>query len=73
MDQLPLSFAYIASGRSDAYVTLRLAPWDYAAGCVLLDEVGAVYSNIHGERLTFLEKKNSIVAGNRSICEKNLA
>ncbi|WMT27953.1 inositol monophosphatase family protein [Bacillus aerius] len=66
-----LELAYIASGRSDAYVTLRLAPWDYAAGCVLLDEVGAVYSNIHGERLTFLEK-NSIVAGNRSVCEKIL-
>ncbi|MGE6631245.1 inositol monophosphatase family protein [Bacillus sp. NPDC077027] len=64
-----LELAYIASGRSDAYVTLRLSPWDYAAGCVLLDEVGAVYSNIRGEPLRFLEK-HSIVAGNRTICEK---
>ncbi|MFS0654259.1 inositol monophosphatase family protein [Bacillus sp. 179-C3.3 HS] len=66
-----LELAYIASGRSDAYVTLRLAPWDYAAGCVLLEEVGAVYSNIHGEPLSFLDK-NSLMAGNPSICKKIL-
>ncbi|MFB6497597.1 inositol monophosphatase family protein [Bacillus haynesii] len=58
-----LELAYVAAGRMDVYVTMRLAPWDYAAGCILLDEVGGTYTTIDGKPLNFLEN-HSIVAGN---------
>lgn len=61
-----LELANIAAGRIDAYVTMRLAPWDYAAGCVLLNEVGGTYSTIEGKPVSFLEN-NSLVAGTSTL------
>ena len=61
-----LELANVAAGRIDAYITMRLAPWDYAAGCVLLNEVGGIYTTIEGEPFTFLEN-HSVLAGNPSI------
>jgi myo-inositol-1(or 4)-monophosphatase len=58
--------AYVAAGRLDAYMTMRLAPWDFAAGLVLLEEVGASASTLDGEKLDLLSK-NSFFIG-----EKNL-
>jgi myo-inositol-1(or 4)-monophosphatase len=46
-----LEMAYVACGRLDAYLTLRLSPWDYAAGLVILKELGAKASKIDGEPL----------------------
>ncbi len=48
-----LELANVAAGRIDAYITMRLAPWDYATGCVLLNEVGGIYTTIEGEPFTF--------------------
>lgn len=28
--------AYVAAGRLDGYMSMRLAPWDYSAGLILL-------------------------------------
>ncbi|ADP31976.1 inositol-1-monophosphatase [Bacillus atrophaeus] len=61
-----LELANVAAGRIDAYITMRLAPWDYAAGCILLNEVGGLYTTIDGESFTFLEN-HSVLAGNPSI------
>jgi myo-inositol-1(or 4)-monophosphatase len=61
-----LECAYVASGRLDAYMTMRLAPWDFAAGLVLIEEVGGGMSTITGEKLDLLTK-NSFFVG-----EKNL-
>ncbi|MCY7962398.1 inositol-1-monophosphatase [Bacillus inaquosorum] len=61
-----LELANVAAGRIDAYITMRLAPWDYAAGCVLLNEVGGIYTTIEGEPFTFLAN-HSVLAGNPSI------
>ncbi|KXZ14806.1 inositol monophosphatase [Bacillus nakamurai] len=61
-----LELASVAAGRIDAYITMRLAPWDYAAGCILLNEVGGIYTTVEGEHFTFLDN-HSVLAGNPAI------
>jgi myo-inositol-1(or 4)-monophosphatase len=58
-----LDLAYVAAGRFDAYWELRLAPWDLAAGIVLVREAGGVVSRADGNRDP-LSPPPSIVAGN---------
>jgi myo-inositol-1(or 4)-monophosphatase len=43
-----LDLAYVAAGRFDAYWELRLAPWDLAAGVVLVREAGGVAGRVDG-------------------------
>lgn len=54
-----LEMAYIASGRLDAYITLRLSPWDIAAGIIMVEELGGITTTLKGEPLNLL-KKNTI-------------
>lgn len=49
-----IEMAYVATGRIDAYITMRLAPWDYAAGAILIEEAGGKVSDIFGEELDYL-------------------
>ncbi|MGD6818396.1 inositol monophosphatase family protein [Metabacillus sp. 84] len=56
-----LEFAYVASGRLDCYITMRLAPWDFAAGLILLEETGAVATTVDGEDVNVIGP-NSILA-----------
>ncbi|WP_099157950.1 inositol monophosphatase family protein [Virgibacillus ndiopensis] len=55
-----LEFAYVAEGIMDGYLTMSLAPWDVAAGIIIVNEVGGVTSNIMGEEVNMLER-NSIL------------
>lgn len=64
-----LEFAYVAEGIIDAYLSMRLAPWDIAAGIILVNEVGGVTTNLYGEDLKRL-KINSILACNPMIQEQ---
>lgn len=57
-----IEMAYIASGRLDAYISMRLAPWDFAAGKILIEEVGGVVTDLEGEDLNPL-KKSSLFVG----------
>jgi myo-inositol-1(or 4)-monophosphatase len=57
-----LELVYVATGRIDAYISMRLAPWDFAAGVIILEELGGVASNILGEKLNILEKSSVFVA-----------
>ena len=43
-----LDFAYVAAGRYDAFWEYGLAPWDSAAGIVLVREAGGFVSEIDG-------------------------
>lgn len=61
-----LEFAYVAEGSIDAYITMRLAPWDIAAGVILVNEVGGVTTQADGSALDMVGK-NSIITGNPSI------
>jgi myo-inositol-1(or 4)-monophosphatase len=43
-----IDLAYVACGRFDGFWELRLAPWDVAAGAVLVLEAGGKLTNIDG-------------------------
>jgi myo-inositol-1(or 4)-monophosphatase len=57
-----LELIYVATGRLDAYISMRLAPWDFAAGVIIIEELGGSVTNIEGEKLEVLGK-SSILAG----------
>ena len=41
-----LELASVAAGRLDAYISLRLAPWDFAAGKILIEELGGFITDL---------------------------
>lgn len=57
-----LELAYVSTGRIDAYMSMRLSPWDVAGGVVIAEEVGAVATNLKGQPLKFLGQDTFIVA-----------
>jgi myo-inositol-1(or 4)-monophosphatase len=57
-----LEMVFVATGRVDAYISMRLSPWDIAAGAVILDELGGVVTNLRGEKLNFLSQDSLLVA-----------
>ena len=61
-----LEFAFVAEGVVDGYISLRLAPWDIAAGVVLVNEVGGETSNVNGTPLNMLTK-NTVLSCNPAI------
>ncbi|MFC0015859.1 MULTISPECIES: inositol monophosphatase family protein [Allobacillus] len=61
-----LEFAYIAEGIIDAYITMRLSPWDIAAGLIIINEVGGKATRVNGEPLDLL-KENSVLAANEVV------
>jgi len=60
-----LDLADVAAGRFDAFWELSLAPWDIAAGVVLVREAGGVVTTIEGSDEVL--GAASIVAGNPAI------
>lgn len=58
-----LDLAYLAAGRNDLFFELRLSPWDYAAGYLLITEAGGSISQCNGDPVSF-SKPQSILAGN---------
>lgn len=64
-----LEFAYVATKRLDGYITMRLAPWDIAAGVVIVDEVGGITTTLDGNPIDLLNK-SSILVANPSIHAK---
>ncbi|WP_100330780.1 inositol monophosphatase family protein [Bacillus xiapuensis] len=56
-----LELAYVASGRLNGYLTMRLAPWDFGAGKILVEEAGGVITTLTGAPLDLLQI-NSIFA-----------
>ncbi len=60
-----LDLAYVAAGRYDGFWELGLAPWDMAAGCLLITEAGGLVGDLEGNE-TYLESGN-IIAGNPKV------
>jgi myo-inositol-1(or 4)-monophosphatase len=56
-----MELAYVASGRLDAYLTMRLAPWDFAAGKIMIEELGGVVTDLEGNPLNPLSKSSVFV------------
>ena len=60
-----LDLADVACGRFDAFWELSLAPWDVAAGILLVREAGGVVTTVDGKAATV--GHTSLVAGNPSM------
>lgn len=58
-----LEMAAVASGKLNGFISLRLSPWDFAAGIVLLGELGVTATTIENKPINLFEK-TSICAGN---------
>jgi myo-inositol-1(or 4)-monophosphatase len=57
-----LDLADVAMGRYEAFWELRLAPWDIAAGLLLIREAGGIVTTLEGTPCPIAE--TSVVAGN---------
>jgi myo-inositol-1(or 4)-monophosphatase len=60
-----IDLADVAAGRLDAFWELTLAPWDFAAGVVLIREAGGIVTNLEGGDDVL--SGGSIVAGNPTL------
>ena len=56
-----LDLAYVAAGFTDGFFEMGLAPWDVAAGALLVTEAGGLVGNFTGES-NFLEQKECLAA-----------
>ncbi len=56
-----LDLAYVAAGYTDGFFEKGLAPWDAAAGSLLVTEAGGLVGNLSGEA-DFLEQKECLAA-----------
>lgn len=57
-----LELAFVATGRIDAYISMRLSPWDIAGGAVIVNEVGGITSNFKGDTANLLASDTFIAA-----------
>lgn len=60
-----LDLAYLAAGRYDGFWEIGLAPWDIAAGCLLITEAGGLVGDLEGN--DHYMTSGQIVAGNPKI------
>jgi len=65
-----LDLAYVACGRAEGFFEMYLAPWDIAAGAVLVYEAGGVCADWYGGESYMAE--GHIVAGHESIVSQML-
>lgn len=54
--------AHVASGRLIGYLAVSLAPWDIAAGKIIAEEVGLIYTKLNGDKIDLLQKNPALVA-----------
>jgi myo-inositol-1(or 4)-monophosphatase len=57
-----LDLTDVAAGRFEAFFELRLAPWDIAAGILMIREAGGIVTTIEGEPCRV--SQTSVLAGN---------
>lgn len=60
-----LDLCYLACGRFDGFWELKLAPWDTAAGSLIVEEAGGMVTDFKGNAFDIYEKE--ILATNRFI------
>ncbi len=60
-----LDLAYVACGRYDGFWELGLAPWDVAAGALLIAEAGGLIGNLQGQPDYLFSKE--VVAGSPKV------
>lgn len=62
--------SYVACGRLDAAVSVKLRPWDVAAAALIVREAGGVVSDFRGEPLDPLHDPVDIVVANPILHER---
>jgi myo-inositol-1(or 4)-monophosphatase len=65
-----LDLAYVAAGRFEGFFEYRLAPWDFAAGWLLVQEAGGLCFDRFGDPLALPAR--SIIAANRMVAQELL-
>ena len=65
-----LAMAWVAAGRFDAYLNLRLRPWDIAAALLLVQESGGAATDTNGAPLVWDVKGMSCVMSNGRLALK---
>lgn len=53
----------VASGRAELFFELKLSPWDYAAGSLIVREAGGCVTTVEGGEITF-DRPCSVIAWN---------
>ncbi len=66
MGAAALDLAYVAAGRFDGYFERNLAPWDIAAGVLLVTEAGGRVSDLSGAAIS-IDTFDSVLATNGAI------
>ena len=66
-----LDLAYVAAGRFDAYWERGLAPWDFAAGILMVREAGGFVTDLAGEERSI--EPGDVIAGNETMHHDVLA
>jgi myo-inositol-1(or 4)-monophosphatase len=59
-----LDLAFVAAGRLDGFWEIGLAPWDTAAGTLLITEAGGLVTNLSGNEYT---QGGNIICGNPKV------
>ena len=67
-----LDLAYVAAGRFEGHWELRLSPWDFAAGILLVREAGGTVTRADGGPDVFAEP-TSLLATNGSVHQEMLS
>ncbi|WP_144509407.1 inositol monophosphatase family protein [Bacillus sp. FJAT-22090] len=57
-----IEISYVVTGKLDAYMSMRLSPWDIAGGMVIAKEVGAVVTTLSNEPINLLKQNTFIVS-----------
>ena len=68
MGTASLDLAWVACGRYDAFWELKLAPWDVAAGILLIREAGGRVTGLHG--VPARPGDQALIASNAVLAEK---
>jgi myo-inositol-1(or 4)-monophosphatase len=60
-----LEMAYVACGRISAYLQYSLAPWDFAAGALLVAEAGGKVTTMDGSPLDITQRSTVVTSNGR--------
>lgn len=60
-----LECAWVACGRSDAYITTKISPWDVAAGILLVKEAGGRVSDFYEREWDYKKRQDLIISNGR--------
>ncbi|MBE3594302.1 MAG: inositol monophosphatase [Candidatus Carbobacillus altaicus] len=62
-----LEMAYVAAGRIDAFLSLKLSPWDFAAAKLLVEEAGGVVRSFTGDAVPIAPPEHGLIAARTSL------